>query len=41
VIKPQVSDRAHVISVEGIEESKRKETLAASYRYMKDLWDRF
>lgn len=41
VIKPQVSDRAHVISVEGIEESKRREVLAASHRYMTDLWDRF
>ncbi len=41
VIKPQVSDRAHVISVEGIEESKRKEVLAQSHRYMTDLWDRF
>jgi hypothetical protein len=39
-IKPQLTDRAHVISVEGIEEGKRKEVLAASHQYITDLWDR-
>lgn len=40
VIKPQVTDRAHCLTVEGLPEDQRKPALCASRKYLEDLWDR-
>jgi len=40
VIKPQTTDRAHVISIEGLPEAERVDALRASRLYIEDLWDR-
>jgi len=40
VIKPQTTDRAHVITFEDVPADKKKEALLASRLFIEDLWDR-
>ncbi len=39
-IKPQLSDRAHVIAVEGLPPDERAPALKKSREYLEDIWDR-
>lgn len=39
VIKPQVTDRAHCITIEHVPEDQRTSVLSASREYLEDLWD--
>ena len=39
VIKPQTTDRAHVITFEDVPADKKKEALLASRLFIEDLWD--
>lgn len=40
VMKPQLSDRAHVIGIENIPSDRRRDVLRASREYLEDLWDK-
>jgi len=40
VIKPQTTDRAHVITFEDVPADEKKQALLASRLFMEDLWDR-